>query len=190
MLNSAEAVAGKPDLEPTEKLFADAYQRLKHVARRELKKRAGHTLNTTALVHEVYLRLATNSELAFDCPGKFFEYAGICMRHILVNHATQRSCEKRGGSATRVDLTHPSVADVASDSLLALQLDAALKALERADPRAAKVVELHFFSGLPLAQVAQTLGVVRRTVDRDWRYARAYLLAHAVEPADIFVPSN
>jgi RNA polymerase sigma factor (TIGR02999 family) len=183
MMNSAEIVDTEPHFEITETLFADAYHRLKQVARRELKNRTGNTLNTTALVHEAYLKLAMNSNLSFDRAGKFFEYAAICMRHILINYATQRSCQKRGGGATHVDLTHPGVDGVAINPLLALQLDAGLKALEGADRRAAKVVELHFFSGLPLALVAEILGVVRRTVDRDWRYARAYLLAHADWPA-------
>ena len=183
MMNSAHAVDAELHVEVTEKLFADAYLRLKQVARRELKYRTGNTLNTTALVHEAYLKLATNDALSFDRDGQFFEYAAICMRHILVNYATQRSCQKRGGGATHVDLTHPGVDGTAINPQLALQLDAGLKALEGEDRRAAKVVELHFFSGLPLALVAEILGVVRRTVDRDWRYARAYLLAHADGPA-------
>ncbi len=183
MLISAEIVDTELHVEITEKLFADAYHRLKQVARRELRNRTENTLNTTALVHEAYLKLAVNSNLTFDRAGKFFEYAAICMRHILLNYATQRNCQKRGGGATRVDLTHPGVDGAAISPQLALQLDAGLKALEVADRRAAKVVELHFFSGLPLALVAEILGVVRRTVDRDWRYARAYLLAHADWPA-------
>ncbi|MEO6688509.1 MAG: ECF-type sigma factor, partial [Dokdonella sp.] len=84
---------------------------------------------------------------------------------------------KRGGDQARLELSDPQVDSVNIDPELALELDDALKALEREDPRAAQVVELHYFAGLDLQQVADSLGVGRRTIDRDWRYARAFLAA-------------
>jgi RNA polymerase sigma factor (TIGR02999 family) len=162
--------------EGTDALFKKLYSRLKSMAHRELRKRSGNALNTTALVHEVYLKLV-GSDLSFDKTGKFFAYAALSMRHILVNEAKRRLYDKNGGGAVHIDLADPSVNAVSVSPMRALQLDAALNSLGKVDERAAQVVELHFFSGLPLAQVAELLGVVRRTIDRDWRYARAYLMA-------------
>lgn len=179
MTNAASSQVCESPAASSAAMFANTYDRLKQLAHRQLRQRSRHTLNTTALVHEVYLKLALNEDLSFEHEAKFFEYAAISMRHILVNYAGRHLCMKRGGDVTHVDLTQASADDVKVDPSMALQLDAALQALEAADKRAAKVVELHFFSGLPLDQVARMIGVVRRTADRDWRYARAYLLAHA-----------
>ena len=179
MMKSETSQVRKTGTASAATMFATTYERLKQLAHRQLRKRARLTLNTTSLVHEVYLKLASNMQLSFDHEAKFFEYAAMSMRHILVNYADRRGCLKRGGDVAHIDLAQASADDVAFNPSIALQLDAALKALEACDSRAAKVVELHFFSGLPLDQVASMLGIVRRTADRDWRYARAYLLAHA-----------
>ena len=101
------------------------------------------------------------------------------MRHILTDAARRRMQPKRGGDQARLMLSDPAVDSVLVDPQLALQLDEALVALEREDARAAQVVELHYFAGLELQQVADTLGVARRTADRDWRYARAFLAARS-----------
>lgn len=160
-------------------LFASVYGGLKAMAHRELRRSSDHTLNTTALVHELYVKLSAGKELAFSRSEKFFGYAALAMRHILVDRAFRRTCLKSGGNEQHVELDDPSVDSVAGSPQLALQLDAALTALERFDTRAARVVELHYFAGLPMTRVAEVLGVTRRTIDRDWRYARAFLLAHA-----------
>jgi RNA polymerase sigma factor (TIGR02999 family) len=158
-------------------LFGEVYERLKRMAHRELGRVGGGTVNTTELVHDLYVRLSHGDELAFADPAQFFSYAARAMRHILVDRARQRLRLKSGGDQVRLSLTDPAVDAVGLGPQQALQLDAALDALARDDERAAKVVELHYFGGLTLDRVAELLGVVRRTIDRDWRYARAFLLA-------------
>jgi RNA polymerase sigma factor (TIGR02999 family) len=155
-------------------LFIEVYDRLKSMASRELAKSDGATLNTTALVHELYVKLSTSRELAFEQPAQFFGYAAQAMRHILVDRARQRLRIKRGSGVVPVDLESN---DVAADATAehALELDEALKKLERDDPRAAQLVALHYFAGLPLPRIAELLGVTERTLSRDWRFARAFL---------------
>ena len=155
--------------------FDAVYDRLKAMAHRELSRGAPGTVGTTELVHELYLKLG--SELKFEAPNQFFTYAARAMRHILVDRARHRLSFKAGGDWHRLSLTDPAVSAVAIEPELALMLDQALSELAAANPRAAQVVELHYFAGLGLERIADVLGVVRRTVDRDWRYARAFLLA-------------
>ena len=165
--------------ESTDSVFTDVYQRLKMLASRQrLRSGAPKTLCTTELVHETYLRIG-QANYQHHKPAQFFAYAARAMRHILTDAARRRLQPKRGGDQTRLELGDPAVESVHLDATLALQLDQALTSLAREDARAAQVVELHFFAGLDLSQVAEALGVARRTVDRDWRYARAALAAHA-----------
>ena len=160
-------------------IFSDVYRRLKAMASRQrLRGGAPKTLCTTELVHEAYLRMG-EADFRYQQPAQFFAYAARAMRHILTDAARRRIQPKRGGDQARVTMADPAVDAVHVDPQLALQLDAALVALERDDARAAQVVELHYFAGLDLQQVAETLGVARRTADRDWRYARAFLAARA-----------
>jgi len=160
-------------------IYADLYDRLKAMASRQrLRGGAPRTLCTTELVHEAYLRMG-ESNFRYEQTAQFFAYAARAMRHILTDAARRRIQPKRGGDQARLMLSDPAVDSVLVDPQLALQLDDALVALEREDARAAQVVELHYFAGLDLQQVADTLGVARRTADRDWRYARAFLAARA-----------
>jgi RNA polymerase sigma factor (TIGR02999 family) len=164
---------------PTDPLFADIYERLKSLASRQRSRGgASGTLCTTELVHEVYLKVGEAND-RFQHEGQFFAYAARAMRHILTDAARRRLQPRQGGGLVRVALDNPIAHSVNVDPQLALQLDAALTALEREDPRAAQVVELHFFSGLEMQHVADILGVTRRTIDRDWRYARVFLATHA-----------
>lgn len=158
--------------------IGEVYAELKTIARRELARFAGSTLNTTSLVHELFLKMCARHELEFEAQPQFFLYAAKAIRHILIDHARHRLTMKLGGDQVRAPLTDPAVDGLAISSQRALQLDEALSALQQADPRAARVVELHYFAGLPLHRVAELLGVVRRTIDRDWRYARSFLMAH------------
>lgn len=155
--------------------FAAAYDRLKAMAHREIDRAPPGTVGTTELVHELYLRLG--DELRFGAPEQFFAYAARAIRHILVDRARHRVSQKAGGDLRAVTLTDRAVDALAAEPELALALDRALDELALAHPRAARVVELHYFAGLDLARVAELLGVVRRTVDRDWRLARAFLLS-------------
>jgi RNA polymerase sigma factor (TIGR02999 family) len=160
---------------PSDPTFIDLYGRLKAMASRQrLRGGAPKTLCTTELVHEAYLRMG-ESDNRFEKEAQFFAYAARAMRHILADAARRRVQPKRGGDQARLELSDPVVESVHVDPQLALQVDDALTALEQKDPRAALVVELHYFAGLDLQQVSETLGVGRRTVDRDWRYARAFL---------------
>jgi RNA polymerase sigma factor (TIGR02999 family) len=158
-------------------LFRLVYAQLKSMARRKLSGSRDDTINTTALVHELYLRLHTGRQLDFAEPAQFFVYAGRAMRHILIDRARRRISLKLGAGAGMAQYGDVSPDQLAISPQHALQLDAALNALEAADPRAARVVELHYFVGLPLERVAEILGVVRRTIDRDRRYARSFLIA-------------
>jgi len=160
---------------PPDAMFQNVYCRLKAMASRQrLRGGAPSTLCTTEIVHETYLRMGDSSN-RFGSDAQFFAYAARAMRHILTDAARKRQQLKRGGDQARLELADPVVDGVHVNSELALFLDDALKVLELADPRAAQVVELHYFAGLDLQQVSDALGIGKRTIDRDWRFARAFL---------------
>jgi RNA polymerase sigma factor (TIGR02999 family) len=157
-------------------LFGAVYEGLKALASRELARGARGTLDTTALVHELYLRVCTSRELAFERPGQFFAYAARAMRHLLIDRARAHLRQKAGGEWVRTTLTAGAEDETGIASAeQALALDEALTRLEHNDERAARVVELRYFAGLSPEQTAAALGLTRRTIDRDWRYARAFL---------------
>jgi RNA polymerase sigma factor (TIGR02999 family) len=156
-------------------LFDAVYQRLKAMAGRRLAQRGQDTLETTALVHELYLRMSTGRELAFEHPAQFFSYAARAMRHLLADRARDRMRQRAGGDWVRVTLTGGNELVAIESAEQALALDAALDRLLEADARAAEVLQLHYFAGLTIEQIATTLDVARSTVDRDWRFARAFL---------------
>lgn len=162
----------------TDALFVEVYDRLKAMASRRLagQRRQG-TLDTTELVHELYLRMGDCPTLQFQEPAQFFAYAARAMRHLLINRARDRLRLRAGGQWSRVTLDDRNLKLTIDTAEQALMLDAALDALEAVDARAAKVVELRYFAGLGLEQVAETLGLARRTIDRDWRFARAFIKA-------------
>jgi len=173
--NPAETAA---QAQPVGALFDAVYDRLKAMASRQLARGSRGTLDTTALVHELWLRVNTGRELAFEHPAQFFSYAARAMRHLLADRARDRMRQKAGGDWIRMSLTgsealHPQVESAEQ----ALALEEALTRLEQVDARAARVVELRWFAGLSPEQVAELLGLTRRTIDRDWRYARAFLLS-------------
>lgn len=159
--------------------YSEIYHRLKDLASQQ-RMRVGDpaTICTTELVHEAYLRIGEPGG-RFEQELQFFAYAARAMRHILTDAARRRIQPMRGGDLTRVPIDDPSAHAVHIDSQTAIELDEALTALEKEDPRAAQVVELHYFSGIELQQVADVLGVARRTVDRDWQYARAFLASRS-----------
>jgi len=161
-----------------DELFDAVYDRLKAMASRQLSRGAPGTLDTTALVHELYLRLDRERELAFAHPAQFFAYAARAMRHLLADRARARLRLKAGGEWMRTTLgTDAGNLPALTNAEQALALEEALGRLERDDERAARVVELRYFAGLSAEQVAELLQLTRRTVDRDWRYARAFLHA-------------
>jgi len=158
----------------TDELFSQVYDRLKSMAGRQLG--AGlHTLDATALVHELYLRIGADRDLVFAHPNQFFTYAARAMRHLLADRARDRLRQRAGGEWMRVTLTGGSQQFAIESAEQALALDAALGRLQDADARAAHVLQLHYFAGLTIEQIAATLDIARSTVDRDWRFARAFL---------------
>ena len=171
--------SGMPAGCSTDALFVEVYERLKAMASRQLAgNRRNATLDTTELVHELYLRIGQRQGLHFQEPAQFFAYAARAMRHLLINRARDRLRLRAGGQWNRVTLDDHNAQLAIETAEQALALDAALDALERTDTRAARVVELRYFAGLSLEQVAETLGLARRTIDRDWRFARAFIKSH------------
>lgn len=158
------------------RLYELVYSELHTLARHRLSSERGdHTLQPTALVHEVFLRLSPEQR-SFDDSRHFFGAAGRAMRQVLVDHARRRSAEKRGGQLRRVTLQglEPLCGSEAELGRV-LDVDAALAKLEAEHPRKARVVELRFFCGLQMKEVASALGVSRQTAQLDWDFARAWL---------------
>jgi RNA polymerase sigma-70 factor (ECF subfamily) len=138
------------------------------------RERAGHTLQPTALVNEVYLRLVGQHDVKWQNRAQFFAIAAQMMRRILVSHARARAARKRGGGETRITLDEAVAAAPQRDVNL-LALDEALTKLHVIDPEKSRMVELRFFSGLSVEETAEVLGVSRRTIDRQWQTAKAWL---------------
>ena len=158
------------------------YEELRRIARRHMRgERSGHPLQTTALVHEAYLRLVDHRRVTWQSRSQFFAIAAQAMRRILVSMARARGAQKRGGDAWRVELDESLVLTDERASEL-VSLDEALVALSRLDPRRARVVELRYFGGLSVEETAEALGVSAETVHRDWRRAKAWLYSELAGP--------
>ena len=171
---------GQGDQRALEQLTPLVYAQLRAQARRYMRsERSGVTLQTTALVHEVYLRLTSTQDVDWHDRVHFVALSAQLMRRILVDAARARTATKRGGRAARfehasaVDLDQISTVDSNASTLCAL--DDALETLTRIDPRRAQVVELRFFGGLSVEETAEVLHVSAQTIMRDWRLARAWL---------------
>jgi RNA polymerase sigma factor (TIGR02999 family) len=151
------------------------YRELHRLARGYLRdERPGHTLQTTALVHEAYLRLADQEHIQWQNRAQFFGVAAEMMRRVLIDHARMQRRAKRGGGATRVSLDEAEgICQEQRVDLIAL--DDALKALSAVDPRKGRTVELRYFGGLSVEETAEVLQVSVNTVVRDWNLARAWL---------------
>lgn len=163
----------------TAELLPLVYEELRRLAEKQLaRERPGATLQATALVHEAWLRLVgtdgAQGRARWDNAGHFFAAAATAMRRILVEKARARRAQKRGAGELVVAVDPDDVA-ARSVSEELLDLDAALTRFATEEPRKARVVELRFFAGLTLEQIAATLGVSAITVDRDWAFARAWL---------------
>jgi RNA polymerase sigma factor (TIGR02999 family) len=161
-------------------LLPAVYDELKAVAHRKLRlERDGHTLNTTALVHEVYLKLVRQDRVTWQSRAHFLAVAAQAMRRVLIDYARVRAAEPRGGGAPHVALDGVAgqAADLFTEQSAAdlLSLDGALEELASFDPRAARVVEGRFFGGLGHKEIAAVLGVSEVTIRRSWTAARAWL---------------
>jgi RNA polymerase sigma factor (TIGR02999 family) len=175
------------DRAASDALFASVYRELHRLAHAQLSARGrpGETLNTTALVHEAYLRLAQPAGLSAEDRAHFFNLAARVMRHVVVDYARRRDAAKRSGEMVRIEVGGPGEPAAEEDGRLTedlLALDAALGRLEAESPRLARLVELHFFAGLGFAEAGEVQGLTERTAKRDWRKARAFLLAELSPP--------
>ena len=167
------------------KLIPHVYQELRRLARRQMRaERPGHTLQTTGLVNEAYLRLVQQRSVGWQHRSQFFAVAANIMRRILVDHARRHRYQKRGGGAVRIDLDDVAiVAPARSREIVALE--EALQNLEQQDPRKSTVVELRYFGGMTIGEIAQHLGVSPITVKRDWAFAKVWLSRHMTRVVDV-----
>ena len=157
------------------KLYPLVYDELHRMANRYMKReRPDHTLQTTALIHEAYVRLVDQKNVHWANRSHFFAISAQIMRRILIDHARRHAYGKHGGGAQKVSLDETAIvaSDPASDMLL---LDEALKRLAEMDPRRGQVVELRYFGGLNNEEIADVLKISENTVTRDWNMARAWL---------------
>ena len=164
---------GEGDEAAREALIPVVYDQLQRIARRHLRhERAGHTLQTTALINEAYLRLV-NQSVSWQDRNHFFGIAARLMRQILVDHARSRQRLKRGENPQQISLT--AVQDAQEQSADLLALNEALERLSEVDPQRSQIVELRFFGGLTIEETAQVMHISTPTVERGWRAARAWL---------------
>lgn len=184
--SAAAAAAVDSRAHEIDECFVEAYAELKRVAHRRLEREArGHTLDTTALVNETYVRLSQQRSVEYVNRAQFFALAAMAMRRILVDYARRHRAQKREGRQRCIPIEHIDGMDAAMTRVsaqalleqaeLLLSLDHELDRLRTLDARAATVVECRYFLGMKDDQIAESLGVTRRTVGRDWVRARAWL---------------
>jgi RNA polymerase sigma factor (TIGR02999 family) len=177
-VTAALAAWSAGDREALARVLPQIYDELRALAAQHLRKeRAGHTLQATALVNEAFLRLAGRERVHVEARVQFFAVAAQAMRRVLVDHARRRQAGKRGGRETPLPLTDVAAAELAAgpEEVDVLDVEAALTRLAALDPRQARVVELKFFAGMEVEEIAAALEVSDSTVRREWRMARAWL---------------
>lgn len=166
-----------PDERTLDRLMPIVYEELRRIARRELaRERPDHTLQTTALVHEAYLRLVDQTRVEWADEKHFFSVAAMAMRRVLVDHARKHLAAKRGGGRTAISLD-PAALSVEDRAETLVAIDRALDRLARLDERLSRVVECRFFAGLSEEETARVLDVTPRTVRRYWVKAKGLLAA-------------
>ena len=166
----------KQDSEANNVLMNLVYAELHRQAHRYLQKeRGGHTLQTTALVHEAYLKLAEQKSVAWESRSQFFGLAATMMRRILIDYAKSKHRIRRGGSKEDLPLETALTVAVSDTNFDLLELNEALERLSEKDENLTRIVELRFFSGLDVVETAEVLGVSESTVKRDWAMAKAWL---------------
>lgn len=159
-----------------EQLMPLVYDELRRMARRYMRRQpSGHTFQTTELIHEAYLKLAKHEEPNWQNRAHFFGVAAQAMRHILVDYARSKNSQKRGGLAEKITLADNLVVSTNHSGEI-VALDDALKQLAILDERKSRVVEMKFFAGLNIEEIAEVLKISPETVKRDWRFARTWLL--------------
>lgn len=182
--SSDAARSGLPRGRPVDsKEVHQLYQELRQIARRERRVIPSATLNTTALVHEVWMRLSSSHDHAFNDRRHFLGTAAVAMRRLVVDYARHRTSQKRGGGIVHVELGDPEAAESATLAQI-LDIDRALADLESVDPGLRRLVELRFFGGLTGEEAAEVLEVSPRTVAREWIKARALMKLALAPPED------
>lgn len=172
------------DKEAGDRLMVTAYNELRRIAAKYMsRERREHTLQGTALVHELYLRLFSGAPVNWQDRAHFLAVASQQLRRILVDHARTLRAEKRGGNRVRVSLTSANGWSTDREQDL-VDLDDAMNDLEQLDPRAARIVELRFFGGLTETDVAEAIGVSLATVKRNWSFAKAWLKNRLMPSSD------
>lgn len=167
---------GDGDQEALNQLMPLIYGELRKMARRYMRGQPkGHTLQTTALIHEAYLKLAIHGEKQWQNRAHFFGVAAQAMRNILVDYARARQANKRGGQARAISLDEAAIV-TGERAAEVVALDEALNSLAKLAPRQSRVVELRYFGGLNVEETAEVLNISAETVTRDWRMAKAWLL--------------
>lgn len=183
LLLHAAASGDRRDLDA---LMAAIYQDMRRLAASHMEsERRDHTLQPTALVHEAYVKLVDQRKTDWRDRLHFFAVASTIIRRILIDHARARLADKRGGDITRVSLDgHDPAAPDSAREVDVLALDQALGELGEIDPQQARIVELRYFCGCTIDEIAHLLDIGKRTVDREWQAARAWLFDRLREPAD------
>lgn len=170
--------------EAFEQLISLVYADLHRIAHRRLQnERPGHTLDTTDLVHEAYLKLLPQADASWGDRAHFFAVASRVIRHVLIDYARRKKADKRSGGV-RVPLRESTASTMPASEVDILVLERALARLAERDPRLEKVVECRFFGGMTVPETAEALGVSTSTVDRDWARAKTYLYEDLVADAD------
>lgn len=176
---------GNGDRSALEQLMPLVYDELRKMARQYLRRQpAGHTFQTTDLIHEAYLKLSKRDEPGWQNRAHFFAVASRAMRHILVDYARSKQSQKRGGWQERVTLSEECAAS-GNRAAEMIALDDALRALARLDERKSRIVEMKYFAGVTNDEIARVLQVSPETVKRDWRFARTWLLRELSNSHDL-----
>ncbi len=166
---------GRGEQKALDKLYPLVYEELRRLARRHMRhERTGHTLQTTALVNEAYMRLAESQKIRWQNRAQFFALSAELMRRVLVDFARSRRSLKRGGEAEQLSLDKALVISSKKNPDL-VALDEAMQALAAVAPRKSRVVELRFFGGLSVEETAEVLHISPETVMRDWKFAKAWI---------------
>jgi RNA polymerase sigma factor (TIGR02999 family) len=168
--------SARTDRAASDQLYTLVYAELRQVAHNQLRsERAGHTLQTTALANEVYLKLIGHDRVDWENRAQFFAIAARAMRRLLVDYARARNREKRGGGAEHLPLEFADRAAGPEPTTDLVALNEALTRFQEQDPVKCQVVEMRYFAGLTTEEIASVLDISTRTVERHWRYARAWL---------------
>src|SRR5512138_1535970 len=172
---------GRREEGAAEKLLPLVYEGLRHLAAvRMANEMAGQTLQPTALVHEAWLRLVSDGDRTWQNRAHFFGAAAEAMRRILIERARHKSRIKHGGGQARLNIEDLELAETTPDDKILL-VDEALARLKEEDPELERIVVLKFFAGMSNAEIAESLGLANRTLDRQWAYARAWLFLYISE---------